>query len=134
MKFSINGTQYRVRFGYQNEDREFSSEALRNSRTKPVTTTAEIQHKVSEDKDGWEFITDGRSTCSTKDPFVKDTGRKKALERALQKSFCKNDRRVIWRAYFENHRGIKPAWFLKEKFENLTEDRIVSKLLKLIGR
>jgi hypothetical protein len=149
MKFQINGVNYRARFGYENSAKEFGGTALQHSHQYPVTTLAEIQYKPDKTGDGeWKTLVVGKTTCSIKDNFAKNTGRKTALTRALQREelrdlISKKDRKEVWRAYFKTHAGVKPDWFyndddetqkastIAKAFEGLSE-KVRAKVLSLV--
>ena len=53
-------------------------------------------------KSGWAF-------CGPSDAFVKETGRKLALQRALKKAgFTRDQRRQVWEQYFQ-YTSSRPA-------------------------
>jgi hypothetical protein len=52
-----------------------------------------------------ELVSEGHATCSFKDNFNRNTGRKIALMRALQNCLPKEKRKPVWDAYFALRHG-----------------------------
>ena len=56
------------------------------------------------DGDG-DCIGSGLASCSPRDQFNKNTGRKIALSRALDEIFTRDERQLFWDAYFAARNG-----------------------------
>lgn len=86
MKVTINNQDYWITFNYK-----VSGKTLRDSTS--VTTKCIIETQ------GFSKITSGVAVCNLEhDRFVKETGRKISLARAL-KFFDKDTRKLFWDAY-----------------------------------
>lgn len=86
MKVKINNQDYWITFNHK-----VSGKTLRDSTS--VTTRCVIETK------GFLKVTSGIAVCNLKhDRFVKETGRKLSLERALV-FFDKDTRKLFWEAY-----------------------------------
>ena len=58
-----------------------------------------------------KFLAQGTATCSKKDNFCKDTGRKKAFKEAFSKTdvISKQERTAFWKAY-QTDMTKNPRW------------------------
>lgn len=90
MTVTIGTTHYEMYFQYSTDER--------NRRVVKciIAKKPEINSKRSE----YVTVTEGETTCSATDVFVKETGRKIALEKALADAgFPRCSRALFWKAY-----------------------------------
>lgn len=83
-----NSVEYRLCFKYAKTE---------NGRRSIACKIEEVETGKKFNEDG-KTIGTGESICDTRDKFVKATGRKIALKRAMA-CISKEDRTVIWKAY-----------------------------------
>ncbi len=92
MTFSWEGATWRIRFEYLHRGV--------GRRAKRVTSCLIEQGHWPKgmDRPTWVVASQGEALCSRRDPFVKETGRKIALERALW-GWDRGARAEAWRVY-----------------------------------
>jgi hypothetical protein len=86
MKVLVQGKEYRLWFKHL---------LLHGEKYRGMTSCCII------DQEKGTAVSYGHSACVIPDIFVKATGRKLALARAVQ-PFSREDRREIWKQYFDN--------------------------------
>lgn len=94
-----SGAKYRIRFEY---GRRLTRRAKKPRRL--TSCLIEQAHWKGAARATWVVVSQGETECSRKDQFVRETGRKIALERALW-GWSQPSRARAWAAY-RNRRGV----------------------------
>ena len=104
--FKINDKKYKVYFQHEKEQNTYIEKKTGkiNASYHPFETQCSIM-KIEDNKADEEVIAVGLASCSIYDQFKYAVGRKLALKRAIEDfNVSKNDRSIIWTAYFNNHK------------------------------
>ncbi len=105
-------TEYRVRFAHTSDEKSKAQIRFHGTRVKNATTASiEKRWRRPWSDEGWSpwiFASTGVACCSFGDRFVKETGRKLALKRAM-KDWLKSSRTLMWKAYHERPGGLHAA-------------------------
>lgn len=97
MNFEYNGKKYEINFCY---GAPISASMKDKSRQRALgTTMCLITESTDARREDQPVLAMGKSVCSEKDNFVRETARKIALRRALE-TCGKDFRKVAWTAYF----------------------------------
>ncbi len=92
-------TEYRVRFCHTSPEKARAQLRFHGLLIKAVTTaTIEKRWRRDGDFTPWIFVRCGVAGCSLSDTFVKETGRKLALKRAMR-DWPRESRTKMWEAY-----------------------------------
>lgn len=103
MKVTVNGKEYHIHFAYQHTPVDV---VCRMSGEVPLTEQVTTHCHMHEGSCGnipgrceVPALLEGKSTCHENDQFVKSTGRKIAMSRAL-KNLSREVRTEFWLGYF----------------------------------